>query len=322
MRHQDTKGIAQRAPPKQKVRARVTVLPPHPVTIVGLKVGGRVPLWLLANHTLLLDRCIVIRLNTLARSKRLTVEADRYWLAQLNDRSLKLNIGLCSLEGAHRRPLNFEEFFAEHDTTSQVLRALLPQSTVVSYAPEDRNNVYAVQVGLETRYRAESEFLCEFAPQIAARRSESDRTRIERQMLDSARRLNLMGRSLVLLACLSCLYEDKRDSSGASARAVLKPKMKYSAEHAHNAICDLRFLEILTTSSTAGVGPVALCTADPGLAAFWVQLGVREPERTTTNSFGYEFNADRKLFPGLSKPELSRLMALLRADEDSTGATS
>lgn len=253
----------------------------HELTIFGLVIGGHFPLMLLSGRTILLDRNIVSLLKSLARSDRSNADAHRYWLTYLDDPSIKVNVGLCAMEGRFGRSTSFSEFFDEHDEVCSALRALLPRANVLSYAPEIRHSVYDVQVELQDRYQAECAFLMATAPSIAERHSDDHIRKIELQLLENASRLKLKVRSLVVLACLACLYEAKDGATPSSARAVLKPKQIYDATQAHNAVSDLRSLELLVSTSAIGRETVALCTADRGLATFWCELGVRNPEWTT-----------------------------------------
>lgn len=287
---------------------KLTVSLPHQLTVFGLVIGGHFPLSLISGRIILLDRNIVSLLRTLARSERSDAEAHRYWLAYLDNPSIKINVGLCALEGRFGRPTSHAEFFEEHDAVGSALRTLLPRAEVLSYAPEIRRNVYDVQLELQDRYLAECAFLMETSGLITERHSDVHLPEVERQVLDAASRLNLKVRSLVVLACLACLYEDKDGATSSSARQVLKPKQSYGAAQAHNAVSDLRSLELLASTSATGQGPVALCTADRGLDAFWCQLGVRIPEWTTGQSFRFDFSLDPRLFARLPEADWARLM--------------
>lgn len=287
---------------------QLTVSLPHRLTIYGLVIGGHFPLTLLTGRTLLLDRNIVALLKWLARADRSDVDAHRYWLSHLNDHSIKINVGLCALEGRFGRATSFSEFFQEHDDVCAALSALVSQAEVLSYAPDIQKDIYAVQEALQDRYQAECAFLMETAPLIAERHRDNRLPEIARQVIETAGRFRLKGHSLVVLACLACLYEAKDGARPSSARRVLKPKKTYSAAQAHNAISDLRSLELLASTSAMGQAPVALCTADRGLAAFWCELGVRNPEWTSAHSFRFDFHPDHRLFPRVSAAEWSQLM--------------
>ncbi len=91
-------------------------------------------------------------------------------------------------------------------------------------------------------------------------------------MLECARSLKLTGRSLAVMAALACLYDAKNGGTPSIARHVLKPEKTYGFAQAHNAASDLRSVEMLARLTVAGLGPIALCTSDRGLAAFWCAL--------------------------------------------------
>lgn len=291
---------------------RLTVELPHKLTVFGLVIGGHFPLSLLRGHTILLDRNILSLLKKMANSERADAVANRYWLDLLNDPSISLNAGLCALEGSSKRPLSLDEFFSEHDLSCSALRSLLPLANVVNYPAEVRPNVYEVQVELHLRYLAEVEFLKE-AAQLIVDRPRSDRVRkLESQLLESAAKFGLKGRSLALIASLSCLYEVKDGKIPSSARQVLKPTKNYDATQAHNAISDLRSLELLASTSALAPGPVALCTADRGLAAFWCDLGVKKAVWSDSRAFGFEFDVGQRMFPRLPDSEIPRLLQALK----------
>lgn len=290
---------------------RLAVTPPQPLTIYGLVLGGHFPLTLLAGHTILLDRNILSHLKNAEQSERSDAEANRYWLEPLNDSTVKINLGLCSLEGPYGRALTFEEFCDDHDAACSVLRPLLPKAQILSYAAEIRRGVYEVQVERHARYEAECAFLIEMAPVVTQRHADAHLRKIERQVLESAHRWQLAGCSLAVIAVLACLYEAKDGNTPSIARRVLKPKETYDSAKAHNAISDLRSLEMLASGSVLGLGPVALCTADRGLAAFWCALKVKNPT-WIDRSFSFDFSLSEELFSRLPETEVARLLLDLK----------
>jgi hypothetical protein len=296
----------------EKASLKLTIRPEHPVKVFGLVLGGWHALMFLAGYTILIDRNILSTLRQLPSSTREDAEANRWWLQFLNDPHQQINPALCAFESPFQRTPTFDEFREQYDSACTDLKKLLPNANVIDYTDAAYNASYEILRDLTARYQAESQFLLEVAPWISDRKSNAVIRSVEGKILSRARALGLLNRSLVVIAVLSCLYESKDGSVPSGGRAIIKPKRTFGPNEAHNAISDIRSLELLAAASGLGLGSVALCTRDKGLVSFWRALQVKNPV-WKGNSLTYSLTLDKRLFPRLSEDEIERIKSEIQA---------
>lgn len=243
----------------------------HPLTIFLIKVGGVFPL-LFEDGVVAIDRNILSKISGNKISK-----ADKYWIEFLNSDKFLINPILCAYEGNLRRVPNFNEFIDEFSLASEKISKFLPGARLIQHKGEDLSGIYSVVLDLQSRQSNEVDFLLEVCPLLAEKCSDSKLSGRRDEIMKLARRFGLVSKSLSVVAVISCLYEDKRNSEKSYGRLVLKPKNDYGKGMAHNAISDLRALEFLAMSQAYGLGRISVCTADRGLAGFWRALNVWIP---------------------------------------------
>lgn len=302
----------------EKASLKMTINFDHPVKAFGLVIGGWKPLMFLSGYTLFIDRNILSTLRRLPSSKRKDADANRWWLQFLNEPDLRINPALCALEGPFQRTPTFDEFREQYDSARADLINLLPRAKVVDYTEEAYNASYEMLRNLSARYQAELQFLLEVVPWLSDRKSDKAIRTIERKILDRASNLGLLNQSLVVIAALSCLYESKDGATPSVGRAVIKPVKSFGSKEAHNAISDLRALELLAGASALELGRVALCTQDRGLGAFWCALQVKNPV-WINDSLNFNLTLNEGLLARLPQDEIERVQAELQSIDSSNG---
>ena len=123
--------------------------------------------------------------------------------------------------------------------------------------------------------------------------------------------MNIELTSFVVLASLSCLYEDEHSTH---ARKILKPKALYTKEDAYNALSDINALELyvgnMGLAKEINKKPFALTTCDKALVAFGCGLNLRKFDFNNGNP-ECSFSISSHLFPRLPKNQVNRLGNLL-----------
>ncbi len=130
-------------------------------------------------------------------------------------------------------------------------------------------------------------------------------------IIANCEQIGLSKTSLILICTLSCLYERNDGAEPLIGRNIIKPCESYSNEDAHNAISDLRALEMLAAINGLNIGCVSFCTRDKYLAAMWCGLKVSSP-KWSGNQFTCSINPDVSLFPRLTKSDVSDLVGELK----------
>lgn len=299
---------------QENPRLTMTVQFPHPVTAFALVLGGWFPLSLVGGHLLVLDKNVLgmLRLIHKGISTRSDVAANAWWLNFINSSSQTVNPVLCAFEGNRRSVPNFDEFRAEFLRLQDELAEYLPHARRVTYSPGAFGAVYEILNNVSARHQAETDFLIHAAPLIAEPTRDIYVRGKRDRIIALASDAGLIGRTPVVLAVLSCLYESRDGSVPSIGRKLIKPSSNYGPGAAHNAIWDLRALEFLVGASASNLGPVAVCTRDRAMGAFWCALNVRDPS-WKNNSLMYNVTIDNKLFPRITGQEIEELAALVFA---------
>lgn len=282
----------------------------HRTTIFGITVHGIQSILLTTESLHLIDKNVASKLR--GPSTKLS-ESDRYWLSVLNSEGRRVNPILCALEGMKTRVPTTAEFRLELDRVAHELRQSLPNVEVINHPEHLTDSLYALVDNFASRYALEQKFLLETVHLIAEKASDAECRRRNESVVALAKDLGIATKSLVPIAVLSCLNDDKHGNAVSPGRGVIKPKQSYGDKNAHNAISDLRALEILIASNAHGFGSPVLCTGDKPLARFWEALNFHG-SRANDGSVKFNFDLTPKLMPRLSEPERERLAKQLVSD--------
>lgn len=285
----------------------------HPVTAYALQIGGWLPLSFCSTPMLLVDRNVTGILTAIdSGSVRSDIEANKWWLEFLNSQTFFVNPLLCAIEGVTRSSPSYEEFCLAFAEAQAILRKGLPRAQVIDYEEQHYQAAYEMVKSVALRYAAEVRFLVGVAPIIAERHRDSVLLHVEQQICELAASTGVTLQSLTLIAALSCLYEPRDGAEPCIGRRVLKPTGAYSEEQAHNAIADLRALEILVAVNSLGGPSVAFCTRDKYLAALWCGMQIANPE-WRDGAMTFSTRPTQQLFPRLTLDQYSALLQRLQS---------
>lgn len=285
---------------------------PHPVTAFALQIGGWMPLYLVSASMLLVDRNIVgMAEKILSGSCRKDVEANQWWLEFINSSSVKLNPILCAMEGNSQSVPTYNEFVEQFNKSSKILKQAFHNAQVIEYTDIHYNAAYDLITELSKRHAAEQNFLVNVVPLIIHRYKEHELQKIEEKILKQASKSEIAEISFVLLAVISCLYEEKNGGGPRIGRKIIKPSKIYTKDMAHNALSDLRSLELLISVNTLNNKNIAFCTRDKNLTAFWCGIQNMNAHRVEDN-VTFNFEPGQQLFPRLSPDGVLKLAARLK----------
>lgn len=299
---QDAEGI------DLKIRGNLSY--EYPLKIFCLNMGPpqHIPLPLIGEELLLLDRNVVSHVSSVRQSASAAI---RYWIGEFNRVSRNINPIMTAYEGSAARQPTRLEFQMELADAARRLQLLYPHKNVIQHSAKTSGELFdALAVKLERRQK-EVTFLVAVAPLAAQRPSPKDLMPKIREVVAEAAAQGLIRQSLVHIALLSCLGESSHGERKSAGRAVVKPKLGFSERDAHNAVSDIHLLEFLIASSAYHLGPVVLCTMDQGLAELWVKLKVSRADRTIANDISFRFSIDKDLFPRLDQDQLQELRSAL-----------
>lgn len=267
---------------------------------IGLVRGGWLPsgLALRDNMVLMPDRCTISDLAERYRDGQKIRHGDDF-LDLFQDKPLQINPGLYAMEGNKRQLPTAEQVADQWAEACRKVRTALPESQLT---PDS-----AIQglVGLLGEMREgmarKVQFLCQVAPMLQSPVSRHRRQLVWCQVLEVAQRCDLPRHTLVVLAALSIVCV----SNGAGpAKRLIKPSAKYSAEDAHNALADLRALELLCHFyALFPQENIMLCTGDKNLALFWAGMRASDFAYGSNGALSYKLSPLDALLPHVT-PDL------------------
>lgn len=281
---------------------------PHPLKLFCLSWGGHTYLPTITNQLLLIDRNLF---SKLAAAKPPSCTAETYWLDVFKSVSQRINPIMVALEGSNRRQPSLSEFQHELVSARDCLAALYPGKEIISHLPETSAMLYDEMKRKMARQTEEAGFLQEWAPRVVDRLSDNKLMPRIRELLCAAADAGLHKNSLVHVALLSCLAEDRHGEVSSPGRKLIKPRRGYTLGDAHNALSDIHSLEWLIHARAGAFDDVVFCTMDRGLAEFWLGLKVSRSERTGDVSTGFRFSIQGRLCPRLSDEQLEEVVALI-----------
>ncbi|WP_045756892.1 hypothetical protein [Xanthomonas albilineans] len=284
----------------------------HPITVYSLVPGGVSPLAMTSAVIHMLDRNVVSWIGREPRGEPDSPRdaAMRWWLKFLDTPTQSINPVLCAFEGNKRRIPTLDEFKEEYRRSCEKIGAYFRSARIFRHQEDDFLQIYQNVVDLHARHSAEMDFLCEIAPEIAERHKRHELVAIRNRIFDAAQR-RCLGTSLVLIATLSCLYEGATEAAASPARGVIKPKPKYGPMAAHNALSDVRAVEMLAASALLRPGTLGLCTGDLRLARFWAALGITSANWNGNNACTISPRISSRLFPILTDVQCHELAEIL-----------
>lgn len=274
-----------------KLKANITFN--KPVLVYALVQGGWLPLPFAIPSRFLVHRNVVILLRKIHEGKvSANAESLRWWTKFFSNDSAIFNPLPFTFEAGFRRKPTMVEFVSAYDEGATELLRALPNCHIVKFADTNYRLAYAQLEAFDARYEREVRFLQATCPLVTYRNSRSTEREVATTIVRTADQFQLYRSSLIVLAVLSCLYEDVHGTPPSIGRKVLKPKTVYTEADAFNAISDLRHMEIAAAGQTYFQHEAfALCTCDRPLALLWSALSIRGQ---STSGGTIEFTLDLK----------------------------
>lgn len=275
--------------------------------------GGWLPLPLTTPARFLVDRNVVISLRRIREGRVVESEPSlKWWTSFFSNGAGIFNPLPYAFEAGYRRKPTISEFKSAFNEGVSELREALPNCQIITFGDEHHRAAYAQLEAFDERNERETRFLQETCPLVAQRVSRNSESHVTEDILGAAKRLDLDRGSLVVIAVLSCLYEDIHGRPPKIGRRILKPKPLYCEEDAFNALSDLRHIELaIAGQAYFGKNTFSLCTCDRPMALLWSALSVRaRPSPEGAITFNIDISSD--LFPRLSSNELSNISNRLR----------
>lgn len=282
----------------------------EPVGVYALVDGGWVPPLFAIPQNSLMDRNVVSRLKEIRLgTQRDDLSPFDWWLQFFKEGAL-FNPLLYALEGQWRTTPNFEQFVSAFKEASAEISSAFPKSKVVTYDKTLYEAAYKLIKDINDQSAQETAFLLETIPRISEPVKTERRKKVEAEILDVASKRGLYHSSLIVIAVLTCLYDQGfPDSAG---RRILNPCQNYSENDAYNAIADLNNLELFIRSGEhKELKSFALYTCDRALALFWCGLTPHDGH-VLNDVLNFSAYLDECLFPCATEADLERLRALMR----------
>lgn len=304
----------QEMAPGQTMTTSAQMSLPRRVEVFGLTEGGWLPLPFGAGRTILLDRNVVSDLQKVSQQLKEEHAYSFLGIAGLG----QINPMLYALEGNQKRiPTEFA-LRSQLSRAYKALSAALPDAQILKPSLLQRRALYQILLESTEARVKKIAFLREVMPLICQPVAPTKAEGIEARILQSADEHGIAKLSLLSLAVLSCLYDNKPGLRGDSwrrpGRAVIKPKQKYDDAQAHNALSDLTFLDLLANIYALSPSEkFVLYTRDRGLAAFWIALEPRGFFRTRQSPASGTFTISEALLPALGDAARASLLERLRA---------
>jgi hypothetical protein len=288
---------------------------PYSSRTIGLVRDGWLPsgMALQGDMVVMPDRCTFSELAGRFNDGAKTNEADKDFLDLFATHPIRINPLLFALEGNIRKNPTRDIVEQQLDLACGIIRAALPLAEIFPPGREGLQGIVGIVNDTQAGMRHKQECLARLAPKlrapVAARRVDE----LWDEVLMTADDCKVPRHSLAVLAALStvCVPNGKSPAKG-----LLKmTAANYSAEHAYNALADLRSLEVLM--QLFAVFPnekILLCTGDKDLALFWA--GIRASDFSWNNGrFECRFSPIEALLPNVTLERKASYFSKDGADE-------
>lgn len=287
----------------------------RPATVYCLVPGGWLPMPFVIPRRFLVDRNVVIALRKIREGKVVAnAETIQWWTGLLSDGSALFNPLPFAFESGFQRKPTMSEFVSAYDEGVAELGQAMPDCQIVRFESVHYRAAYEQLERFDSRNEREIRFLQTVCPIVAQRIARSSESDAVKSIFEAADAHQVARSSFVVIAVLSCLYEDVHGTIRAVGRQILKPASNYLEATAFNALNDLRHIELTGAGQAHFDGDAfSLCTSDKALALFWSALSVRgAPFGKGATRFTFEVTRD--MFFRLSEAELAPLLQLLSAE--------
>lgn len=310
-------------PSVQPLRVTMNLEVKKPPGLFGLVLGGWLPFPLASRETVLPDRNVISYIEQLRldpdRNREMGVDDPQWPYSSLDLAGQSLSASFYAFEGKHGRHPTLEAIVADLRQGEAALRRVLPLALVQPATDAQARLLHDLVVQGARKYEDQKGFLIECCPQVAHPKSASQARKLETALLEAAKRHRLAPVSMVVLAVLSCLYDNAPGQPEGvvrrPGRGVLKPSPDYNDASAYNAITDLVLLELFAQIHRAIPDRgFVFYTRDVGLAAFWAALAPHDPRHARPeDTREVSFSLSPTLMPGLATDQFSEVVERMAA---------
>lgn len=259
-----------------------TLESPFTAHAIGLVRGGWLPSALAAtreNAVVFPDRNIITEVVSRFEGGR-SRGRNPDFLDLFEGRPIKINPMIAVMEGNGRALQTPDQMRQQLDEAVGKLTRALPQAKLM-VGPGSVQGLQGVMENKRRAFERDRALLKAMAPSISRPVAWRDIDTRWTAILAAADAHEVPRASFLVLALLSALVHPR---GRCAAKRLLKPHDGYGDTHAHNALSDLRALEMLL--HCLAVFPdfeTQLCTKDRQLALFWVGAGISEIEQVGTS---------------------------------------
>lgn len=224
----------------------------------------------------------------------------KWWLDFIGKYDVIINPLLYAIEGNQKKKPSYSEFCESFNKAVVKLSEYFPKGKIISFNSKKYYKAgYSILEEITANQKDEINFLLETAPLVSTPYSSEQLDKTQNKIDEKANKYNILGKSLLYILVISCLYERNDSKYFKAARKVLKPQKKYSESDAYNTISDINILNFLIQSWSIFKEPYPICTCDKGLVAFW--SGLNPIQISSKNKkVNFEFTFNEYLFPRLN----------------------
>jgi hypothetical protein len=284
------------------------------MAVFALVPGGWLPMPFAMPRQYLVDRNVVISMEKIRSGRNAAnSEAFIWWLNLINDEDSVFNPLPYAYEASWRRKPSYGEFVDEFDRGTQEIRRTLPNCRVTEFQELHYRAAYEQLEAFDNRREDETQFLEIVCPLIFQRVGRNREEEILLRILSTADSCGVNKCSLVVIATLSCLYEDTHGLISVG-RTILKPKPNYSRNDAYNALSDIGHIELALAGNTYfPENGFHLCTRDIGIAMLWSTIAAHGTPRLT-GEIDLSIDLSDELFQRLEIPKIHELTTKLQSN--------
>lgn len=298
--------------PSDYVKVELPIIFNEEVNIFSLIDGGWLPLPFVNPPHFLIDSNVIINLEKIKKNlHKFDSDYAGWWLQILNSSDVIINPILYAFEGKECKTPKLNDFIDYFEDSIKTIQKVLPNARLITFNSETYTEVYKIIENSVEKREKQTEFLLKINPLLINHISSRDLLKVESEILNIAKSLNIKLMSLTVLATLSCLYEANDNSNFQTARKILKFSPKFNEAQAFNALSDLGAVELFAgTSAVSNVGnlpQLSFCTCDKAIALFCCAINLRN-KQVGKNGLSFNISATKELFPVLNINEIQELV--------------
>jgi len=314
----DVTAVGAQIPQSQRATAKLLVALGVAEPLFGLVESGWIPFPFMSGDIAFVDRNVVSKIENLqvgqtkVQGTPISPQFDLSFAGQLVSPLPYV------LEGNFRKTQTHGELRKTLARATKAICRVLPDAQVPAIDTDRLIGIHGLLDDKVRFQRRAAPFLRDVCPSVSQPAGARQQAEVERKILRVAKERGIPPYSFVVLAVLSCLYDNVSSHVHPKVlkpgRAVVKPKLSYSEGDAYATLSDLLFLQFVVLMKSHGLAqkPV-FYTHDIGLAAFWSALNPRDFFRDDHDISTAKFTLTSALFPALNEDQRAALFDRLQS---------